>query len=359
VGEVTIDGYIENRLWSPSGVTLSGAGKGRIFAVRPGALATIRSLTITEGYARSGGGILNQGGLVVKGVTFVNNAAEHYGGGIANLGGKATVINSTFAGNSAGHAGGGLADSTGEATVTNCTFAGNSAGRGGGIFSDGTLLVRNTILADSEEGSDCVCAGDLDPGSTNNIIEEHTGCGEPISTADPILTRLDRYNGPTPTIPPGGGSPAINLGDNASALDEFGQQLKWDQRGDGDPRYVAGFTDIGAFEQQAAPRLVVDTFEDTELRGCRPSGPADCSLRGAIKLAIASGEPQVITFDPKVFDAPRTIILAYPLPDLVTDITIDASGTPGVTITSNGRFPVLKIDPQAGVQLIEVQTDQE
>jgi predicted outer membrane repeat protein len=357
VGEVTIDGYIKGRLWKPSGVTLRGGNQGRIFTVTPGAMATIASLTVADGYARDGGGILNRGGLVVKGVTFVNNAADHSGGALANLGGILTVINSTFADNSAGGAGGGLADSAGKVTVTNCTFSGNRAAIGGGIFSDGTLLVRNTILANSENGSDCVCVGELDAASTNNIIEDHTGCGDPITSADPILTRLDRYNGPTPTIPPGGGSPAINMGDNASAVDEFGQPLKWDQRGDGDPRYVAGYTDIGAFEQQASARLVVDTFEDSELRGCRSSGPADCSLRGAINLAIASGKPQVITFDPRVFDAPRTILLAYPLPELLTDVTIDASGTPGVTVTSNGRFPVLRTGPEAEVQLIEVQTD--
>ena len=359
VGEVTIDGYIQNRLWKSTGVTLSGAKQGGLFSVMPGARATIRSLTIAEGYAPDGGGILNQGELVVKGVTFVGNVAEQSGGALANLGGEVTVINSTFADNRSGDAGGALADSTGKVTVTNCTFSGNRAGRGGGIFSSGTLLLRNTILANSEEGSDCVCAGELDPASTNNIIEDHVGCGEPISTADPILTRLGKYNGPADTFPLGGGSPAVNLGDNASAVDEYGQPLRWDQRGDGDPRFVAGITDIGAFEQQAPARLTVDTYEDTELRGCRPGGPADCSLRGAISLAIASGKPEVITFDPKVFDVPRTIKLAYPLPDLVTDITIDASETAGVTVTSNGRFKVLKIGPEAEVQLIDIRTDVE
>ena len=140
-------------------------------------------------------------------------------------------------------------------------------------------------------------------------------------------------------------------------MDEFGQPLRWDQRGDGDPRYVAGITDIGAFEQQASARFIVDTFEDTELRGCRPGGPADCSLRGAITLALASGKHRVITFDPRVFDVPRTITLAYPLPDLDADITIDAGGTPGVTVTSGGRFPVFTIDPEAEVEIVDVRTD--
>jgi predicted outer membrane repeat protein len=357
VGEVTIDGYIEGRLWRATGVTVSGGNQARVFTVLPGARVTIRSLTIADGYAQDGGGIVNQGELVVKGVTFVGNVAEQLGGGLANLGGTVTVINSTFADNHSGDAGGGLADDSGKVTVTNCTFSGNRAKNGGGLFSSGVLLLRNTILANSEDGADCVSVGVLDPASTNNLIEAHLECGEPISTADPRLTRLGAYNGPTHTFPLGGGSPAVNLGDNASAVDEYGQPLRWDQRGNGDPRFVAGITDIGAFERQAVARLTVDTFEDKDLRGCGRGGPADCSLRGAITLANATEEPDVITFDPKVFAIPRTITLEYPLPDLTTDMTIDGSGTAGVTVISGGRFDVLKIGPGADVRLIEIRTD--
>lgn len=356
-GEVVIDGYIPGRVWKASGVTVSGAGKGRLFTVVPGALVTISSLTVADGYARDGGGILNRGELVVKSVTFVGNEAERCGGGLAGREGTLTVINSTFADNIAGEAGGGLAEEGGKATVTNCTFSGNRAKKGGGIFSSGMLLLRNTILANSEEGADCVCVGVLDPASTKNIIESHTGCGEPISTADPRLMALGSYNGPTHTFPLGVGSPAVNLGDNASAVDQYGEPLKWDQRGNGDPRFVAGITDIGAFERQVRARLVVDTFEDTELCGCSPSGRGDCSLRGAITLANATEEPDVITFDPDVFTVPRTIVLTYPLPDLVTDITIDATGTAGVTVTSKGRFDVLRIAPEAEVELIGIRIE--
>jgi predicted outer membrane repeat protein len=356
--EVTIDGYIHGRLWRPTGVTVSGGNQGRVFNVVPGARVTISSLTIADGRARDGGGIANRGKLVVKGVTFAGNVAEHQGGGLANLGGTVTVINSTFADNSSGEAGGGLADDSGKVTVTNCTFSGNRAKKGGGLFSSGTLLLCNTILANSKGGADCVASGTLDPAGTNNLIEAHIGCGEPISTANPRLANLGGYNGPTPTFPLGGGSPAVNLGDNASAVNEQGEPLKWDQRGNGDPRFVAGITDIGAFEQQAFPRLTVDTFEDTELRGCTRSGPADCSLRGAITLANATKKFDVITFDPKVFAVPRTIILAYPLPDLATDMTIDGSGTAGVTVITNGRFDVLNIDPGAKVRLIDIWTDE-
>jgi predicted outer membrane repeat protein len=353
VDEVTIDGYIKGRLWKATGVTVRGSRKFRVFSVAPGAKVTIRHLTIADGRAEDGGGIANRGELIVKSTTFTGNTATNDGGGVANLGGTLTVINSTFVDNRAGNTGGGVADIEGKTTVTNCTFSGNSAKKGGGLFSDGELLVRNTILANSEGTADCVAAGTLDPAGTNNLIETNEGCGTPISTADPRLQKMGFYNGPTKTLPLGGGSHAINMGDNASAVDETGQPLRWDQRGNGDPRFVGGITDIGAFERQALPVLIVDTVADVELRVCT-RGAADCSLRGAITLANATEKADVITFDPKVFGVPRTIALTRPLPDLTTDMTIDAGNTAGVTIKGISQFKVFNVVPDARVKLINI-----
>jgi predicted outer membrane repeat protein len=353
-GDLIIDGYIEGRLWKATGVTVSGGSQHRVFSVAPGAKVTIRSLTVADGRAEQGGGILNRGELVIKGVTLMGNTAASDGGGLANLGGLITVINSTFANNTAGNGGGGLADIDGTATVTNCTFFENTAKTGGGLFSTGTLLLRNTMLANSEGEADCSVTGALDPASTNNLIEINDGCGEPISKSDPRLEPLGYYNGPTKTFPISGGSPAINLGDNASAVDELGNPLIWDQRGNGDPRFVAGITDIGAFEHQRHPHLTVDTAEDTELRACTRAGKADCSLRGAITLANARRKADVITFDPNVFNISRTIALTRSLPDLATDMTIDAGDTAGVTVSSEGRFSVFNVAADAKVELINI-----
>jgi CSLREA domain-containing protein len=355
VDELVIDGYIEDRLWKASGVTVSGDKKYRVFNVEPGAKVTIKHVTIADGRAGDGGGIANRGDLVVKSSTFTGNAATNDGGGLASLGGFVTIINSTLANNTAGEGGGGLADIGGTATVTNCTFTENTAKSGGGLFSTGILLLRNTILANSFDSADCVAAGAFVPTSTNNLIEVNDGCGEPISTADPRLGKLGGYNGPTRTIPLGGGSPAINLGDNASAVDETGRPLRWDQRGNGDPRYVAGITDIGAFERQASLVLTVDTFEDTILRACTRAGSKDCSLRGAITLANARRKADVITFDPKVFAVPRTIVLTGPLPELTTDMTIDAGNTAGLTVKGSGQFKVFDIAPDVNVELINIK----
>ncbi len=346
-GDITIDGYIENRLWKATGVTLSASRQTRILRVGHRARVTLRSITVAEGHARRGAGVLNEGHLVVDGVTFLRNVAGRDGGGLANVGGIVAILNSTFAENEAGETGGALAILGGSATVTNCTFSENRARRGGGVFSRGGLLLRNTIIANSTGGMDCVAVAGIDPRTTHNLIVANDGCGRPIVATDPKLGRLGLYNGPTPTIPLEGGSPAINLGDNASAADEDGAPLAWDQRGNGDPRCVGGFTDIGAYEVQAFPVLKVNTREDSELRACGGTGESDCPLRGAIALANAANKPQVITFDARVFAAPGVIDLAHPLPDAVVDLTLDARGTGGITL--RGPEPVLRA--AAGLRL--------
>lgn len=354
-GELTVDGYIEDRLWLSSGAVVSGGGKHRVFRVREGARVSIRSLTVADGAAPEGGGILNEGTLVVAGAAFLENVARGSGGGIVNRGGTLTVINSTFTGNRAGEDGGGLAGLGGSVTVTNCTFSGNEGKRGGGLYADGELALRNTILADSAGGLDCVAKGLAAPVTTRNIIEASEGCGIPITSADPKLGSLGYYNGPTKIFPLGGGSPAINLGDNASAVDAEGQPLVWDQRGNGDPRFVAGFTDIGSFEHQAFPRLTVDTLDDNDLRACTAGGAADCPLRGALELANATQKPDMITFDPKVFDVPRTIALKRPLPAVTAAVVLDAEKTPGVVVEGPAGTTNLEVAPGASLGLRGVE----
>ncbi len=356
VTDLTIDGYIPGRLWLPTGVTVSGDGRFRVFKVGAGGRVTISALTIARGRADQGAGVASNGRLVIRGVTFVGNVAVESGGGLANLGGTVTVINSTFADNTAGDDGGGLDNASGVATVTNSTFSGNRANRGGGLLSSGTLLLRNTILANSVSGGDCVATGALDSASTHNLIQANDGCGTPITGADPRLGALGAYNGPTWTFPLHAGSPAINLGDNAAARDELDQPLQWDQRGNGDPRVVGGLTDIGAFEHQSVPVLTVDTVEDAPLRGCTHA-PGDCPLRAAIELANAGKGRALIGFDPKVFAGSRTIVLTRPLPDLRTDMTIEASGTGGVTVRGRTPFKVFQVAPGVELRLIGVTGD--
>ena len=353
-GEITIDGYIEKALWKANGVIVSGDGRFPVFRVGADASVTIRYLTIADGCSQDGGGIVNLGKLVVSSVTFLDNQSSRDGGAISNLGGSVILINSTFADNQVQNRGGALANLSGWARITNCTFSGNLASQGGAVYNDGQLLMQNTILANSLDGSDCVSEGSFDPASTRNLIEENRGCGTPISSEDPSLEPLNYYNGPAKTFPVGGGSPAVNLGDNALARDENDDPLVWDQRGSGDPRFVAGFTDLGAFEHQRHPYLVVDTLEDTPLRACTKSGVADCPLRGAIEITNTKPEYQVITFDPRVFAEPQTLTLTRPLPEVTLPLTLDASGTRGVRLAADGDFTVLTASSGTALELVDL-----
>jgi len=339
-GTVNIDGYIQRRLWVETGVTLSGDGERRVFKVGKDADVHIANLTIADGKARKGGGIYNKGRLAVTGVTFLDNQAKH-GGAIFNRKGRLFLINSTLTRNQAKKAGGAVANRS-EARLTNNTMSGNLSPGGGSVWSKGKLQMANNIIANSADGPDCVNRGEFDPSSTHNLIEAQEGCGEPLFAADPRLGPLGYYNGPAVTFPLGGGSPAINSGDNASALDDKTGQLMWDQRGSGDPRYVAGYTDLGAFEQQAFPKLTVDTLEDNGMRACTISGKEDCPLRGAIELANASGKIDVIRFDPRLFKEPQRLSFDSPLPLVTSDITLDASDVASVTLAGPVDTAVLQ-----------------
>ena len=85
--EVEIDGFIPGLLWKAYGATVSAGGQFRVFEVAPSGVLHLGGITVEKGRADSGGGILNHGRLVVQGVTFLENHAEHAGGAIANQGG--------------------------------------------------------------------------------------------------------------------------------------------------------------------------------------------------------------------------------------------------------------------------------
>lgn len=331
-GEVTLDGYIDGLLWRAYGATVSGAGRFRVLETAPGAKLHLRGITVADGAADRGAGLLNRGRTLVEGVSFVRNRATGAGGALANAGGEVAIVNST-AGENRAKRGGALANLAGSLRVVNSTLYANRARRGTAIFSKGPLALANSILA-GEAGLACLNRGPLDPASTHNLIVGQRGCGRPISEADPRLQPIGYYNGPTPVFPLAGGSPAINLGENAAAVDAGGRPLVWDQRGNGDPRFAAGYTDLGAFEQQApvAAEFVVDSVEDNGLRGCSLAGPPDCPLRAALELAAAAKRPVPIRFDARTFAEPTTLHLPALPVDPALPLVLDGAGAAPVTI---------------------------
>jgi hypothetical protein len=148
-GDLTING---------TGVPLlkiSGNNTSRVFQVNPNINAAIGGVTITQGKADVGAGVLNNGGiLAVINTTFSNNAATQVGGGLFNSG--AMLLNGgSFISNSASLLGGGIYN-LGGLEARNSTFNLNQAqqGDGGAILNAGGafLTVDNDIFSRNTAG---------------------------------------------------------------------------------------------------------------------------------------------------------------------------------------------------------------
>jgi hypothetical protein len=85
-----------------------------------------------------------------------------------------------------------------------------------------------------------------------NVFDSFSGSAN-LTSGDPQLAPLGNYGGPTLTMPPLPGSPAIDAGDD-SATNSF----VTDQRGPGFPRFVGLHVDIGAFEVPPAPTVTTE-----------------------------------------------------------------------------------------------------
>jgi hypothetical protein len=282
----------------PSGLTLDGGGTTRVLHIDSGVVANLTGLTITRGQGGNGGGIENVGGTVnLLDVNLIANESPSYGGAIINLGGIVTATNTTFADNIAGFGGGGISNTGGSAifTLINSTLTGNAAqaagggGGGGGVRSStgalnlihttvvgnesslssgggiqnngGTLSVENSIIAGNTAGT---VAADIASNTTvltagQNLIGDHEGvefefpvgpfAGTALNPVLPILGPLADNGGPTLTMLPLPGSPAID-----AAITGVNTPLA-DQRGTLRPEGAGD--DIGSVEAVPEPGAVM------------------------------------------------------------------------------------------------------
>jgi len=245
-------------------ITIAGSGQiidahqqSRVFYVL-GSLH-VTNLTMTGGStAGAGGAVKAQNHATVKIDSCALVANEAANGGAMYASGSITLSNSTVANNHATGKGG-AGWFSGSLTASNVTVSANIADvkTGGLYFSGGRVLASNSVIS-----------GNTDPGSIGtDFYSNAPGAGTisysvlgtaPLGTyltfgglvrsTDPLLSAVADNGGLTPTMLPQAGSPVIDAGDNASAIDTSHQLLQFDQRGPGYPRINNGVVDIGAAE---------------------------------------------------------------------------------------------------------------
>ena len=213
-------------------------GNGRVVEVPSGVTATLRALTLQNGYDISqGGGVYNAGALTLDRCTISNNGGSGesitpQGGGVYNAG-NLIVDQCTITANRA-RSGSGIYSPDGTAlTIRHSTIAGNESEVGtAGIRNNGALTLFNSIVA-----------GNNGSGLSPNFYEGGTvvRSGSNLTDGDPQLLPLGNYGGPTQTMPPSPGSPAKDQGGIG------GPAFATDQRGF--PRVIGTAVDIGAVEE--------------------------------------------------------------------------------------------------------------
>jgi hypothetical protein len=142
--DTTIDG-------SGQAVAISGNDSVRVLTVNPLATLSLDGLTVANGRATQGGGIHNDGMLLVNQSVFSGHVA-YQGGAISNSG-VLTVSHSTLADNRATGAGGAIYN-TGSLAVMDSVFSNNTAGfyelGGGGIYNAGQLAVSDSTFTTND-----------------------------------------------------------------------------------------------------------------------------------------------------------------------------------------------------------------
>ncbi|WP_448337659.1 beta strand repeat-containing protein [Chloroflexus aurantiacus] len=303
--------------------------------------------------AFDGGGIYNQGALTIANSTFSNNTATN-GGGIYNAN-ALTVTNSTFAGNAVSSSGGGIYnDTVGTLAITNSTFSHNGAPNGGGIGSTGTLMLNNTIIANSIGGD---CRGSV-ASADHNLIENTgtnacnltNGVNGNIIGQDPNLGTL---TGTPAYFPLNTDSPAIDKGSNAICTaapvnNQSQNGVTRPQDGNGDSSATC---DIGAYELDVTPPTVTSitradpnptsaasvSFTVTFSEAVTGVESSDFSLTTAgslsgVSITGVSGASSSYTVTVNTGTGSGTLRLDVPATATITDLTGNAlSGLPFIT----------------------------
>lgn len=188
----------------------------------------------------AGGVYLEYATITMTGTTISNNTAN-FGGGIwIGHDAIAKITNDTIAGNTANMGGGVWFAGGVTGTLLNVTVA-NNAGNGMAGGDTGVTL-QNTLVAGNTKGTmeGEVSCDQTHTGAGANMEypgDSNSPCTSSVIVADPQLGPLQDNGGPTETMAPAAGSPAIGKGSACPANDQTGA-----------PRKTA--CTLGAFEVQ-------------------------------------------------------------------------------------------------------------
>ncbi|MDB4766281.1 hypothetical protein OAG71_01190 [bacterium] len=330
--------------------TVSGNSSGRSGGgINGGSYYTVSltNSTVSGNSSSEDGGGIDAALISLTNSTVSDNSGGGDGGGIHAT--SASLTNSTVSSNSSGGDGGGVftrrGGGSGELLITNSTVTDNSAsGTGGGIAFNiddrfvRSLTLNNSIVAgNTDDGTapDVVAVGDVmnDLTVQYSLIGDTTGSGITVSTGTgnilnqlPLLGPLADNGGLTQTHALLQGSPAIDTGDNALAVDANGT-LTTDQRGGAftrffdDPAAPGTGVDIGSFELRSV--LVDNPIDEDD--GIVAVG--DLSLREAIRLASDDSTLDVIAFDANVFTGGDSSVIRLTLGELMISESVRIDGT--------------------------------
>jgi len=240
-----------------TGVDTSGHGGAIRVGFSEVSSLTLDRVSVTGNSAIGGGGInVSNSPLHITNSSISGNSAESCGGLELNRSDRFGISNTTISGNNAtvGPGGGlcGLLSSIG--ALRNVTITANTAATfAGGIWlnvgiTQASVSLGNSIVANNDAvtvGDEIFCNGVTLTSAGNNLIGASSGdaadTGDPITyqasdilDTPPLLGPLQNNGGPTSTHTLLAGSPAIDAGSSANAVDPWGgfPPLTTDQRGD-------------------------------------------------------------------------------------------------------------------------------
>ncbi len=353
----------------------------------------VTTSTFSDNTASHDGGAVDNGDyhglgtISVSASTFSGNSAGNVNGGAIDNGdnggtGAASVSDSTFSANTASDFGGAISNgsgSTGTLTATASTFSDNTASLGGGIIASGEYSGAATVwaAADVFDGSCVAPAGVWNDEGYNVGSDPSCFAATPASTDNDgagaglgsLLGPLANNGGPTQTLLPLPGNPALSIVPNATSVTLDGTSATLcpttDQRGvTSEPGQACAAGSV----QESLPLAAAQSFstaegaELTEPAGTLQSGVVDynpgASSWTADLTATASDGTVVVypdgsfTYTPEAgfvgtdgfsytltdnlgyVSAPATVTLMVSAPPVTTTTTIPTATTLTATTTT-------------------------